>query len=156
MEILSIVGYPTLKAMAVLLQANLNKLGHKVTITELDISPWIDCIASKPDFDITVDNYNTVPEDPAGMFNSDNLSPKNNINMWNPPGYAALVDKAASEPNPAKRNALYRQLQRLILDEQPMIVIDHIPIIVAAAKNVRGPKLGPSGIYDWSRAQVTG
>ena len=156
MEILSIVGYPTLKAMAVLLQANLNKLGHKVTITELDISPWIDRIASKPDFDITVDNYNTVPEDPAGMFNSDNLSPKNNINMWNPPGYAALVDKAASEPNPAKRNALYRQLQRLILDEQPMIVIDHIPIIVAAAKNVRGPKLGPSGIYDWSRAQVTG
>ena len=75
MEILSIVGYPTLKAMAVLLQANLNKLGHKVTITELDISPWIDRIASHPDFDITVDNYNTVPEDPAGMFNSDNLAP---------------------------------------------------------------------------------
>ena len=37
-----------------------------------------------------------------------------------------------------------------------MIVIDHIPIIVAAAKNVRGPKLGPSGIYDWSRAQISG
>jgi peptide/nickel transport system substrate-binding protein len=156
MEILSIVGYPTLKAMAVLLQANLNKLGHKVTITELDISPWIDRIASHPDFDITVDNYNTVPEDPAGMFNSDNLAPKNNINMWNPPGYSALVDRAASEQNPRKRNALYRQLQKLILDEQPMITIDHIPIIIAAAKNVKGVKLGPSGIYDWSRAEISG
>ncbi len=153
-EILSIVGYPTLKAMAVILQANLNKIGMKATITELEISPWIDRIASHPDFDITVDNYNTVPEDPAGMFNSDNLAPAGNINMWNPPGYKALVDKAASEQDPRKRNALYRQLQKLIRDEQPMITIDHIPIIVAAAKTMKGVKLGPSGIYDWSRAQV--
>ena len=76
MEILSIVGYPTLKAMAVLLQANLNKLGHKVTITRARHQP-VDRPhrVAKPDFDITVDNYNTVPEDPAGMFNSDNLAP---------------------------------------------------------------------------------
>ncbi|HEY7537434.1 MAG TPA: ABC transporter substrate-binding protein [Gaiellaceae bacterium] len=153
-EILSIVGYPTLKAMAVILQANLNKIGMKATITELEISPWIDRIATHPDFDITVDNYNTVPEDPAGMFNSDNLAPAGNINQWNPPGYAALVAKAASEQNPRKRNALYRQLQKLILTEQPFITIDHYPIIVAAAKTVKGVKLGPSGIYDWSRATV--
>jgi ABC-type transport system substrate-binding protein len=84
------------------------------------------------------------------MFNSDNLAPTGNINQWNPPGYQALVNKAASEQNPTKRIALYRQLQALIRDEQPMITIDHIPIIVAA----KGVKLGPSGIYDWSRAQV--
>jgi peptide/nickel transport system substrate-binding protein len=153
-EILSIVGYPTLKAMAVILQANLNKIGMKASITELEISPWIDRIATHPDFDITVDNYNTVPEDPAGMFNSDNLAPAGNINQWNPPGYAALVAKAASEQNPRKRNALYRQLQKIIRDEQPMITIDHIPIIVAASKTMKGVKLGPSGIYDWSRATV--
>jgi peptide/nickel transport system substrate-binding protein len=153
-EILSIVGYPTLKAMAVILQANLNKIGMKAKITELEISPWIDRIATHPDFDITVDNYNTVPEDPAGMFNSDNLAPAGNINQWNPPGYKQLVAKAASERNPAKRIALYRQLQRLILDEQPMITIDHIPIIVAASKTMTGVKLGPSGLYDWSRATV--
>jgi peptide/nickel transport system substrate-binding protein len=155
MEILTLIGYPTLKAMAVLLQANLNKLGHKVTITELDVSPWIDRIAAKPDFDITTDNYNTVPEDPAGMFNSDNLAPAKNINQWNPPGYANLVSKAASEQDPKKRIALYRQLQKIILTEQPMIVVDHIPIIVAASKNVKGPRLGPSGIYDWTQAQLT-
>jgi peptide/nickel transport system substrate-binding protein len=154
-EILSPLGYSTLHAMAVLLQDNLNKLGHKVTVRDLELSAWIDKIAAHPTFDVTTDNYNTVPEDPAGMFNSDNLSPKNNINRWNPPGYAKLVTAAATELNPAKRLALYRQLQRILFDEVPMIVVDHIPLILTGAKNVRGLVLGPSGIYDWSGVRFT-
>jgi peptide/nickel transport system substrate-binding protein len=154
-EIVSPLGYPTLHAMAVLLQDNLNKLGHKVTVRDLELSAWIDKIAAHPTFDVTTDNYNTVPEDPAGMFNSDNLSPSTNINRWNPAGYAKLVNAAATELRPQKRIALYRQLQKLILDEVPMIVVDHFPLIMAAQKNVRGLVLGPSGIYDWTGAEFT-
>jgi peptide/nickel transport system substrate-binding protein len=155
-EIVSPLGYPTLHAMAVLLQDNLNKLGHKVTVRDLEISAWIDKIAAHPTFDVTTDNYNTVPEDPAGMFNSDNLAPAGNINRWNPPGYAKAVAAAASELNPQKRIARYRALQRLLLEEVPMIVIDHYPLIMAANKDVRGLVLGPSGLYDWTKVQFTG
>jgi ABC-type transport system substrate-binding protein len=154
MEILSPLGFSTLHAMAVLLQANLNKLGHNVTVRDLELSAWIDRISTHANFDVTTDNYNTVPEDPGGMFNSDNLAPSFNINRFNPPGYAALVKQAASEVNPQKRIQLYRTLQRFLLDEQPMIVVDHIPNLLGASKRLSGLVLGPSGIWDYARMTI--
>ncbi|MBN9346422.1 MAG: ABC transporter substrate-binding protein, partial [Devosia sp.] len=69
MEILTIQGFDTLKAMALLLQDTLNRLGHDVTVRELEVTVWVDRILTNPDFDITTDNFNTGPEDPASMFN---------------------------------------------------------------------------------------
>jgi ABC-type transport system substrate-binding protein len=154
MEILSPLGYANLHAMAVLLQNNLNKLGHKVTARDLELSAWIDRISAHANFDITTDLYNTVPEDPGGMFNSDNLAPKFNINRFHPAPYTALVNKAASEPNPLKRIQLYRQLQTYLLDEVPTIILDHFGNLLAANKRVKGLVLGPSGIWDWKHVSI--
>ncbi len=155
MEILNPAGFSTLHAMSVLLQNNLNKLGHHVTVRDLELSAWIDRISAHADFDITTDNYNTVPQDPGGMFNSDNLAPSFNINRFNPPGYAALVHRAATAVNPGKQNQLYRELERLILDEQPMIVVDHIPNLLGASKRISGLILGPSGVWDFSHVTLS-
>jgi peptide/nickel transport system substrate-binding protein len=155
MEILSPLGFATLHTMAVLLQSNLNKLGHKVTVQDLELSAWIDRISTHANFDVTTDNYNTVPQDPGGMFNSDNLAPKFNINRFNPPGYATLVQRAASEQNATKQIALYRQLQTFLLDEQPMIVVDHIPNLLGASNKIKGLVLGPSGIWDYSHVSIS-
>ena len=76
MEVLSPLGFSTLHTMAVLLQNNLSQLGHQVTVRDLELSAWIDRISTHADFDVTTDNYNTVPQDPGGMFNSDNLAPR--------------------------------------------------------------------------------
>jgi ABC-type transport system substrate-binding protein len=154
MEILNPAGFDTLRAMSILLQDNLNKLGHNVTVRDLELSAWIDRISAHANFDITTDFYNTVPEDPGGMFNSDNLAPKFNINRFNSPTYSAMVQKAATEPNQHKRIQLYRQLQRLLLDEVPMIVVDHIPNLLAGNKRVRGLVLGPSGIWDYKHVSI--
>ncbi len=156
MEILSIVGFDALKSMALVLQDNLNRLGHTVTVRDLEATVWYDRIATKADFDITVDNFNTVPEDPAGMFNSPNLAPTSNVNYWNPPGYADQVKKAASEIDPAKRVALYQDLQRLMLDEMPQITVDHLPLFFLAGKSVSGLVIGPSGIDDYSGVTLSG
>jgi len=154
MEILSIVGFESLKAMALLLQDNLNRLGHKVTVQELEATVWFDRFVTKYDFDITVDNFNTVPEDPAGMFNSPNFAPGSNVNRWNPPDYAQAVAKAATEIDPAKRVALYQDLQRLFLDEMPQITVDHLPLFFIGSKTVAGLVIGPSGIDDYSGATM--
>jgi peptide/nickel transport system substrate-binding protein len=150
MEILSIIGFESLKAMALLLQDNLNRLGHKVTVRELEATVWFDRFVTKPDYDITADNFNTVPEDPAGMFSSPNFAPGSNVNLWKPPGYAELVTKAATETDPAKRVALYQDLQRLFLDEMPQITVDHLPLFFLGSKSVAGLVIGPSGIDDYS------
>jgi peptide/nickel transport system substrate-binding protein len=154
MEILTIVGFASLKSMALLLQDNLNRLGHNVTLRDLEATVWYERFVTKTDFDITVDNFNTVPEDPAGMFNSPNLAPTSNVNLWNPPGYADLVNKAATEIDPTKRIALYRSLQKLILDEMPQITIDHLPLFFLGSKSVSGLVIGPSGIDDYSGVTV--
>ena len=148
-------GYPTLHAISLLYQSNLGKLGHKVTVSDLELSAWIDRIATKPNFDITTDVYEMRGPDPTGMFNSDNLAPKGNINQFNPPGYAAMVTAAATETNPAKRIARYRQLQRYLLDEMPMVPICHTPILIGASKTLSGFSPGSTGLYEYAPATLT-
>jgi peptide/nickel transport system substrate-binding protein len=154
MEILTIIGFDSLKSMALILQDNLNRVGHNVTVRELEATVWFDKFVTKPDFDITADNFNTVPEDPAGMFSSPNFAPGSNVNLWNPPGYADMVAKAATETDPAKRVALYQDLQRLFLDEMPQITVDHLPLFFLGGKTVAGLVIGPSGIDDYSGVTV--
>lgn len=151
MEILTIQGFDTLKSMALLLQDTLNRLGHNVTVRELEVTVWIERILTKPDYDITTDNFNTGPEDPASMFNSPNLAPASNVNQWNPEGYAALVAAAASEIDPAKRIELYQQLQTLILDEMPQITINHLPLFFLGNEASKALVIGPSGIDDYTK-----
>lgn len=154
MEILTPTGFNSLKSMALLLQDNLNRLGHAVTVRDLDVTVWIDRILTKPDYDLTTNNYNTVPEDPAGMFNSPNLAPAANVSLWNPPGYADLVAKAQSENDPAKRTELFRQLQRLLLDEMPQLTVDHLPLFFLGTTKLSGLVIGPSGIDDYTKVTL--
>lgn len=154
MEILTIQGFDSLKSMALLLQDNLNRIGHQVSVRELDVTVWIDRILTKPDYDITTDNFNTGPEDPASMFNSPNLAPKSNVNRWNPPGYAELVAKAAAEMDDKKRIALYQQLQELILDEMPQITVDHLPLFFLGNGPAGSLIIGPSGIDDYRQISL--
>ena len=154
-EILNPAGYPTLKAISLIYQSNLGKLGHKVKVTDLELSAWIDRIATKPNFDVTTDVYEMRGPDPTGMFNSDNLAPKGNINQFNPPGYAQMVQAAATETNPAKRIVRYRQLQTYLLDQMPMVPIDHTPILIGASKTLSGFSPGSTGLYEYGGASIS-
>jgi len=153
-EILTPAGFSTLQAMALTLQSTLKAIGHDATVTTLAEAPWIDRIATHPNFDITTDNYNTVPVDPSGIMNSDNYNPSDNINQFDLPDYAHLVAAAASEANPETRNALYQKIQRYLLDQQPCIIVDHYPVLIGASKKVGGLEISPIGTYDYSRATV--
>ncbi|HQZ12393.1 MAG TPA: ABC transporter substrate-binding protein [Devosia sp.] len=151
MEILTPQGFDTLKSMALLLQDSLNRLGHNVTVKEEEVTVWIDHILTNPDYDVTTDNFNTGPEDPASMFNSPNLAPASNVNLWNPEGYADLVAAAAAENDPAKRTELYHQLQTLILDEMPQITVNHLPLFFLGTEAAKSLIIGPSGIDDYTK-----
>lgn len=154
MEILTPTGFDSLKSMALILQDNLNRIGHKVEVRELEITVWIDRILTKPDYDLTTNNYNTGPEDPASMFNSPNLAPTANVSLWNPPGYADLVGKAAAEIDPKKQIELYQELQKLLLEEMPQITIDHLPLFFLGTEAAKSLVIGPSGIDDYKKIAI--
>lgn len=151
MEILTIQGFDTLRSMALLLQDQLNRMGHDVSVRELEVTVWLDRVLTNPDYDITTDNFNTGPEDPASMFNSPNLAPTSNVNLWNPPGYADLVARAAAEIDPEKSKALYHQLQELILEEMPQITVNHLPLFYLGDGGAKGLVIGPSGLDDYTK-----
>lgn len=151
MEILTIQGFDTLKSMALILQDNLNRIGHEVTVRELEVTVWLDRVLNKPDYDISTDNFNTGPEDPASMFNSPNLAPASNVNQWNPEGYADLVKQAGAELDPLKQVALYQELQKLLLEEMPQITVNHLPLFFLGTEGAKSLIIGPSGIDDYTK-----
>lgn len=154
MEILTIQGFDALKSMALVMQDALNRIGHNVTVRELEVTVWLDRVLTNPDYDITTDNFNTGPEDPASMFNSPNLAPASNVNQWNPEGYADLVARAAAELDPDKKVALYHELQELILEEMPQITVDHLPLFFLGTDAAKALIIGPSGIDDYTQIEL--
>ena len=153
MEILNPAGYPTLHAISLLYQNALGSLGHKVTVTDLELSAWIDRIANKPDFDVTTDVYE-MRDRPDRNVQLRQPGSKGNINEFNPPGYAAMVTAAATETNPAKRIARYRQLQSYLLDQMPMVPICHTPILIGASDKLSGFSPGSTGLYEYGPAKL--
>jgi ABC-type transport system substrate-binding protein len=85
------------------------------------------------------------------MFNSPNLAPAANVSLWNPPGYAELVAKAASEIDQQKQIELYHQLQTLLLEEMPQITVDHLPLFFLGNEAAKSLIIGPSGIDDYKQ-----
>jgi peptide/nickel transport system substrate-binding protein len=125
-----------------------------VEVEELELAAWIDKIATTGKYDVTTDVYDTVPSDPAGMFNSDNLAPAFNINRYNPPGYAKQVEAAATEADEQRRIALYRELQTRLLDDMPMVTVAHTPLLLGTSNDLNGFSVGPTGLYVYTEATV--
>ena len=118
-EILSPLGYPELKAAAVLLQANLAALGIAATVTELEIAAWVDRIATAPDYVMTTDTYGYGDVDPSTFFTRDNLNPDTNIHQFDNEEYARLVQEGASTVAEDERKPIYAQIQQILMDEMP-------------------------------------
>jgi peptide/nickel transport system substrate-binding protein len=153
-EILSPLGYPELKAAAVLLQANLAALGITATVTELEIAAWVDRIATAPDYVITTDTYGYGDVDPSTFFTRDNLHPDTNIHQFRDEEYARLVQEGASTVDEAKRKEIYAQIQQILMDQMPGYLIAHKQDLFAAKQNVQGFNPGPLIRHHYERTWI--
>ncbi|MFN8593313.1 MAG: ABC transporter substrate-binding protein [Thermomicrobiales bacterium] len=142
-EILTPLGYPEIKAAAVLLQANLAALGINATVSELEIAAWVDRIATKPDYVMTTDTYGYGDVDPSTFFTRDNLNPDTNIHQFKNEEYAKLVQEGASTVDQEKRKEIYAKIQQILMDEMPGFLIAHKQDLFAAKANVVGFNPGP-------------
>jgi ABC-type transport system substrate-binding protein len=67
-----------------------------------------------------------------------NGSVTNLMAKWCNKDVDALITQAQQEPDLAKAAALYRQVQDIILDQQPMIVIGTQYAVIGASKQLKG------------------
>ncbi len=86
------------------------------------------------------------------LFRSD--SPENHLG-FNDPQVDATLDQAAAERDPAKRNAIYAQLEQTILASTPVVPLLHSVDYVLIRPYVHGIHLTPLGILSLADATVT-
>ncbi len=136
-------------SVAQILQSELKKLGITVTIKQLD--PTANKQARlKSDFDMTLsawtmdipdpDEWTTFAVDPNG-------GSKSAFTYYNNPTVVAINKQAQQEIDPAKRQALYSQLQTLTGDDAFLAYTYYSPYAYATTDKVKGFTVTPLGNY---------
>jgi peptide/nickel transport system substrate-binding protein len=144
-------------ATAVVIKSNLAKLGIKVDIRTYELLTayakedgghsqmgqryWTNDI-------IDPDEVTTFAVDPKGGANAFNT-------YWSNARATKLVHQARVERKPAKRQAMYREIQKIMYEESPFLVLDYSPYRYAHGKWVHGFHASPLGNYNLSLLSLT-
>jgi peptide/nickel transport system substrate-binding protein len=74
---------------------------------------------------------------------------------WSDPTATKLTNDARSETDPAKRKAIYQQIQQIVHDQTPYLPLIYPPYRYASGKWVNGFKVSPLGNYNDSLLTLT-
>jgi peptide/nickel transport system substrate-binding protein len=97
---------------------------------------------------IDPDEVTTFAVDPKGGANAFNT-------YWGNARATSLVHAARAELNPAKRQAMYAQIQKIVYQESPFLVLDYSPYRYAQGAWVHGFHVNPLGAYNLSLLDLT-
>jgi peptide/nickel transport system substrate-binding protein len=131
--------------MAQILQKDLQKIGLNLDIQRNDLSTWIAKFNPPPKKfpNMIVGDFYSLPPNPVAAFGYV-TSGRCNCN-WNNKQFDALLLKAQGTADPAKRKAIYDQMQELFAKEVPIIGMAHQTNIIAVQKTITGIWEDPAG-----------
>ncbi|MBM3950643.1 MAG: twin-arginine translocation signal domain-containing protein [Rhodospirillales bacterium] len=101
----------------------LDQLGIKVTLRYEDVATWLRRVYTEYDFQFTSNWLQTFPDPVIGvhrMHHSASIRKGTvfvNNTGWSSPKTDELMDKAAIEPDAAKRAQLYKEFQQIVVEE---------------------------------------
>jgi peptide/nickel transport system substrate-binding protein len=128
-----IPGGATWKRWSEITKAQLKKIGIDVTLkASSDFRSWIKTVAGH-DFDMTLDSVFNWGDPVIGVhrtYQSSNIRkgvPWHNTQQFRNSDVDALMVKAGLEINLDKRKALYADLQKMVVEEAPIIYINASP-----------------------------
>ena len=149
-KLLVSAGDQTYAEFAQIIQADLAKIGIKVSITTLDHAAF-ETTFQKYDYDMFIDYAINDISDPDEMasFETDYKSggSKSYWSSYDNPKVISLVHQAEAEFDPTKRKALYAQIQALVAQDAPFVALDYPPYIYATSKKINGFAVNPGGAY---------
>jgi peptide/nickel transport system substrate-binding protein len=135
-------------AMSTVIQSNLKAVGVNVTLQTMEWGAYLAKLRSKEQ-DLFALSWMAGNEDPDMV-----MYPLLHSTQWTPNGpnralykndkYDELLHQARLTTDQKKRAELYREAQRLLVDDAPWIFVDHEIQTAAFAKRVQGFKLHPS------------
>ena len=135
-------------AMSTVIQSNLKAVGVNIAMQTMEWGAYLAKLRTKEQ-DLFALSWMAGNEDPDMV-----MYPLLHSSQWTPNGpnralyknekYDELLHQARLTTDQAKRAELYRQAQRLLIDDAPWIFVDHEIQTAAHSKRVQGFKLHPS------------
>ena len=134
-------------------QQVLAKLGIKATLRYEDVATWLRRVYTSYDFQLT-NNWVQTQADPVigvhRFYWSKTITPGAvfvNDAQWSSPKTDELMERAAIETDPAKRNNMYHELQKLLVDASPYVWVFELDFVTVENKMVKDAIVSPLGLY---------
>ncbi len=137
---------PDQEQVATLLQAQWDAVGFRTRAERVDSGVWWDRIMGG-DYDVTVSWWYNENEDPdlavrwahCGTCGSESF-----YTFYNNERVNELTEVALRESDPAAREAMYREIQQISLDELSQIPLWYAPYVNAYSDRITGLRLTPA------------
>jgi len=140
-----------LDATADIVKQELGAVGINLDLQPLDAAGWTNAAYVTWQFDITFVSLGTGPDPSIGLqphYLSTNIK---KVQFANNSGYVnpridQLFDQGAKELDPAKRKAIYDEVQTILIEDVPLLTLWEKVAPIAFRDTVRG---FPSGPFHW-------
>ncbi|WP_233711178.1 ABC transporter substrate-binding protein [Lederbergia citrisecunda] len=150
------------EAMAAAIQADLAEIGVNVKIQTLEWGTYLDKVfvpAEENDMDMHQMSWmgdNGDPDNFLYILLSGKQWPTAGFNdaYYQNKKVDELLDKARVIKDKAERTKIYEEVQELVMEDAPWIVVDHEKQIVVANSRIKDFKLHPTGVFRFSTVTV--
>jgi peptide/nickel transport system substrate-binding protein len=153
-DLVTNTGSQETNSLAQLYQSSLSTLGINLTITPYDTATYLDLINNHKYTGAYIGGIAYAAMEPVTrMANSRHLDPSGNSNTgYTSPQYVQLFNAASSEPDNARRKAIYDQVNDLILDQAFVNSISSAPARMLTKSYVKDVGLSQHGAFLFNSA----
>lgn len=133
-------GNPRRAKAAIIIQSNLKAIGVEVQIDKMEGNTFFERLRKK-DFDATLSGWAAGLFVDMSTFWHSGEKYEFNFTGYDNPAVDALIEKALAEPDTAKNNAMWRQVQALVYEDQPYTFLYWLDELVALHKRFKDAKI---------------
>lgn len=135
---------------AIYLQNQLKQLNIDVAIEQMEWGAFLDKTA-QGEHDMYILGWsNPVGDADYGLyalFHSKNKGDPGNRSFYENPEVDRLLDEGRQETDPEKRLAIYKEVQQIIAEDQPMVFIHHKDYLLGVSNAIEGFDINMAGKY---------
>ncbi|MEP6720113.1 MAG: ABC transporter substrate-binding protein [Variovorax sp.] len=136
------VSRAQMRAQSQIIQDNLRQIGIEVKLEPLERSVYYDRVFAKKDFDLTLGSYFSAGDPAIGytrLYNSyAGTAPNTNASGYANPKVDDLLSQAATATDRAVRAKLYKELQVILNDDLPTLVLFDEETVDTASRKLTG------------------
>jgi peptide/nickel transport system substrate-binding protein len=134
-------------------QQVLAELGIKASLRHEDVPTWLKRVYTDYDYQLTNNWIQTLADPVIGvhrLYHSASIRPGTvfvNGTRWSSPRTDQLMDQATVELNPARRGALYKEMQQLVVEASPLVWVHELQFVTVYNKGFKDLIVSPLGLY---------